>query len=1532
MVVDPITGLMSWVPSVNSPAQVPVALQVYDSSGALATQSYTLTVGGVNQPPAFAGLPSQFTGKEGALLSIPVNAIDPENQPLTFWADNLPPGAVFDAAGGTLLWTPAYGAAGTYPNVTFTVSDGIRQVTQSVSIVIAPNPQPPTLLQPADLIGQEGSPIQFTLQASDTSGAPLSYSSTELPGGATLDPATGLFHWTPGYTQEGIFKFPVTVSDGLSSTTQTANIVVLHADAAPAFQNLTPFQVLENQPFQLQPVAFDANNPGFVPPVRNADGSLVSSGGSSASVIETVSGMPAGATFDPITMLFSWTPTFEQSGPFPVTFTATKTGSAGPLVATETVTINVLPVDRPPQLTEIVDQIVNGGNALDVPVHVVDPDGDPVTLAVAGLPAFATFIDHGDGTGNFHFAPGLPDLGNYTITLQATDDGRGGQTPVLSAIESFVLAVHVASEPPHLDYIGDKVAKIGSPFQLTVHATELDQQPLTFSADGLPAGATITPSAIYGQATVSWVPTADDAGVYGVTFHVTNTGNGDPALVASDQQTMTLTVRATDGAPVLPGPGDQSVAEGHTLTVALSGTDPDGDNLTYSVANAPPGATFDPALGILTWVPNLFQAGDYHNIVFGASDGFLTSFQSITIHVTQTDQPPKLLPVGNRSGRENAAVQFTLLATDPDGDTTTYASVTPLPTHAQLDAHTGQFTWTPDFAQAGNYTLTFSATDTAGLTDTTVVSVQIANVDRSPAIQVADQSVILGGALQFTLKGTDPDAGDSLTFSATGLPDGATLDANTGVVMWTPAAGQAGDYPVVFSVSDGELSAAHTAVIHALLVAQAPAVTLEITPSFPSVPGEQVVVHASATGLASIATLTLSMNGQPVTLDAQGRYHFTATTPGRVEFRATATDVEGQTGQATGAVRILDPADTTPPTVLLDSTLSGALLTTATPVTATIADSNLDSWTLQIAPLGATAFTTLATGTAPVIHGKLASLDPGVLQNGVYQLQLVATDIGGRMSQTSLTLQVDTATKAGQYLRTETDLTVHLGTAALSLTRIYDSLGRSTSTSLGFGWSLAGQDTALQTSVPPTGQESDGIFNAFVEGTRVYLTLPSGQRVGFTFKPVRHNQSGVTWYTPAYVADTGVTWHLDSVSAVLIRGGNGFYDAQTAIPYNPANNSLGGPGYTLKAPDGTVYHIDAVRGVVDEVLPGGERLYYSGSGISSSSGDAVRFIRDADGRITTIEAPDGTRMVYAYDDQGNLASAHNTVSGQSSRYGYALNDPHLLTLATAPAAGTGAAVTYGTTVHTVPLTADLGGTSQFLASNKTGSLAAGATASFAFLLTAAELASTPSGTVLVGVRADAATGSSLKPAIPSIAGLTPLVGRTSAHSSFALFVVNRAGLELLQVSGANASTSGAFTLQILIAGDANQDGNVDGADGTLVAGLLGTLSGQPSYIAADDGNENGAIDAADVQLIAANYGFHATRPPVVQAATTLTHAGLAAQFDLAPLATDPQGDPVFFRIVGASGGTATLNPDGHTARFVPANGFTGSAELPVRSG
>src|SRR5262249_10345679 len=151
---------------------------------------------------------------------------------------------------------------------------------------------------------------------------------------------------------------------------------------------------------------------------------------------------------------------------------------------------------------------------------------------------------------------------------------------------------------------------------------------------------------------------------------------------------------------------------------------------------------------------------------------------------------------------------------------------------------------------------------------------------------------------------------------------------------------------------------------------------------------------------------------------------------------------------------------------------------------------------------------------------------------------------------------------------------------------------------------------------------------------------------------------------------------------------------------------------------------------------------------------------------------------------------------------------------------------------------------------QSGSLAAGGTDRYAFTFRPSEIHSPTGGSIYLGVQVQAASGSSLNPAVPQIAGLTPGASSTGPGTSVALFDINREGLQLLQLSGANATTNGAYTLQLFVAGDVNSDGTVDGVDGQLVAGAVGTSAGQPGYLLGADANRDGKIDATDVQLLA----------------------------------------------------------------------------------
>lgn len=98
-------------------------------------------------------------------------------------------------------------------------------------------------------------------------------------------------------------------------------------------------------------------------------------------------------------------------------------------------------------------------------------------------------------------------------------------------------------------------------------------------------------------------------------------------------------------------------------------------------------------------------------------------------------------------------------------------------------------------------------------------------IDTAPVLAgIGAKSVDEESALTFTVSASDAD-GDSLTYSASNLPDGASFNTATRVFTWTPADGQAGTYSVTFDVTDGYLTDSESVAITVNEVNHAPVIT-----------------------------------------------------------------------------------------------------------------------------------------------------------------------------------------------------------------------------------------------------------------------------------------------------------------------------------------------------------------------------------------------------------------------------------------------------------------------------------------------------------------------------------------------------------------------------------------------------------------------------------------------------------------------------------------------------------------------------------
>jgi hypothetical protein len=302
-------------------------------------------------------------------------------------------------------------------------------------------------------------------------------------------------------------------------------------------------------------------------------------------------------------------------------------------------------------------------------------------------------VDHEDGTATLSLTPGFNDAGVYpgvTVTVSDSVDFDS---------ETFTITVTNRNRTPVLDAIGDQSVAEAGTLDVGIAASDADSDPVSFSISGEPVFAALVDNED-GTATLTLTPGFDDAGVYpGVTVTVSDS-------VDLDSETFTITVTDTNRVPAA---DDQSIttAADTPVNVTLTGSDPDGDALTFTVDTLPVNGVLSGTAPDLTYHPKSGYSGP-DSFTYTASDRDLTSTAatvSITVTTPTSNTAPVLDPVGNQLVSEGGTLNVPITASDQDGDPLTF-SLSGEPACAALVDHgdgTATLSITPGFDDAGVY-------------------------------------------------------------------------------------------------------------------------------------------------------------------------------------------------------------------------------------------------------------------------------------------------------------------------------------------------------------------------------------------------------------------------------------------------------------------------------------------------------------------------------------------------------------------------------------------------------------------------------------------------------------------------------------------------------------------------------------------------------------------------------------------------------------------------------------------------------------
>jgi len=719
-------------------------------------------------------------------FSASVSATDVDGDALTYaLVANVTKGTLSFNANGSFTYTPNNGVSGT-DTFTFNADDTeltSNTATITITIAAAPVANVAPVTQAMSFTTPNNTPVATNLLATDANGDALIYSLVTAPtkGSASLNANTGAITYTPDNTSTGtdVFYFKVNDGEALSNTSTVTVTLTPGANIAAVAQALS-LSTAHNTAVSSNVSATDGNGDTLTySVVTNAANGTVSLNASNGA--------------------FTYTPDNDTSGTDSFTFRAND-GQVNSNIATVSITVAAAPAANSAPVAQAQSVNVDHNTALSSSVSATDVDGDALTYAQVANATKGTVSFNANG--NFTYTPNNGVSGADSFTFTAND---GELTSSAATVSLTIADAPVVNVAPIAQSLSLSTAH-NTPISNTLGATDANGDTLIYSLVTAPTKGNINFNSSTGA--FLYTPITGASGVEIFYFKV----NDGQAL--SNTATVSITIAAAPEVNVAPVAQSTSYSTAHNTSLIASAvaSDSNGDALTYSlVANATKGGVvLNASTGVFTYTPNNGTTG-IDTFSFRVDDGEELS-NTATVTITIADAPDENnAPVAQASSHSTdfeTQLTSSVSASDADGDSMTYSLVSsPSKGSINFDTNSGSFTYTPNSAESGVDTFSFSANDGEDVSNTATVSITVgadpdANV--APVASALSITTNIDTAVSDTLIASDDD-GDELIYSLVTTPIQGTvnLDATTGDFTYTPDSGASGSDDFIFKVNDG---------------------------------------------------------------------------------------------------------------------------------------------------------------------------------------------------------------------------------------------------------------------------------------------------------------------------------------------------------------------------------------------------------------------------------------------------------------------------------------------------------------------------------------------------------------------------------------------------------------------------------------------------------------------------------------------------------------------------------------------------------
>jgi len=296
-------------------------------------------------------------------------------------------------------------------------------------------------------------------------------------------------------------------------------------------------------------------------------------------------------------------------------------------------------VNRPPTISGTPPSVIKVNTSYNFQPTAVDPEGKALKFTLVNKPGWMVLAPNSGRLMGYPKSPGTYN----NIILRVSDGVNTVSLPAFSVTVNSTGTV--ANRAPTISGTPATTATVGTAYSFQPSANDADGNTLGFTIANRPSWATFNTS----TGRLSGTPTA------------TGTFSNIQIRVSDGRATTSLpafsinVTNSSNRAPVISGTPARSVNAGSAYSFRPTASDPDGNSLTFSIANRPSWASFNTSNGQLSGTPSASQVGTYSNITIRVSDGRVTtSLPAFSIAVVDVSNGGAVLswtaPTSNTDG------------------------------------------------------------------------------------------------------------------------------------------------------------------------------------------------------------------------------------------------------------------------------------------------------------------------------------------------------------------------------------------------------------------------------------------------------------------------------------------------------------------------------------------------------------------------------------------------------------------------------------------------------------------------------------------------------------------------------------------------------------------------------------------------------------------------------------------------------------------------------------------------------------------